>query len=83
MIDALRVETGRMVRLRTGEIGRILSIDEEGIRIELSECTRTVQRADIAATFSPAESTGRGYSPRQVSVAEDSDVLGEQDGGGR
>lgn len=64
----MRIETGWMARLDDGEVGRILSIDEEGIRVELSECVRVVRRSQIRETFSPAESTGRGYSPRQVSV---------------
>ena len=79
----MRVETGWMVRLDDGHVGRILSIDEEGIRVELSECVRLVRRSQVRETFRPAESTGRGYSPRQVSVADDNEVLGDQDGGGR
>lgn len=70
----MRIETGWMVRLDDGEVGRILSIDEEGIRVELSECVRVVRRSQVRETFRPAESTGRGYSPRQVS-AGNSDIL--------
>ena len=79
----MRVETGWMVMLDDGNVGRILSIDDEGIRVELSESVRLVPRAEIRETFRSAESTGRGYAPRQVQVAEDSEVLGDQDGGGR
>ncbi len=71
----MRIETGWMVRLDDGHVGRILSIDEEGIRVELSESVQLVQRSQIRETFRPAESTGRGYAPRQVSVSDELGVF--------
>lgn len=79
----MRIETGWMVRLDDGHVGRILSIDETGIRIELSESVRLVSRSQIRQTFRAMEASARGYSPKQVSIAEDIEVLGDQDGGGR
>jgi len=71
----MRIETGWMVRLADGNVGRILSIDEEGIRVELSESVRLVRRSEIRETFRCAESSGKGYAPRQVNLSDELGVI--------
>lgn len=75
----LRIETGQIARLRSGEVGRVISIDETGVRVELPEETRLVAESEIATTESAHEGTSKGYAPRRVGITETDVGTGPED----